>query len=463
MAPKVLFSKYDVINVIESQKQRLKEAYVHLPEDQALNEEVIGRLKSEYMLRVPILKTDEMYCVEGKTRFDVSRMPNRIFFGSGPVMEEVTELTVHIPFDGDPGVFNIAPSAYNSRIAEGEIVDNEVLLRVVVIDSQYDVQAHIDREVAQINWALTHLREKNAYENQELESGLRQAVAQRKRSIESRVDVVANLRIPVRQPAQTSPKPVTSPVVAHKPAPKASTLPAAEKAPEWDVFISHASEDKAYVEPLVDSLQAAGISVWYDRIVLEWGDDLRKKIDHGLANCRYGIVVFSKAFLAGKKWTDHEFNGLFALEKHGTKLILPIWHGITHDELLSYSPAFASRFAKDSSTDSYENIRDSLLRMLKRSIPEKPKQPDSDKTDLEGEIIAYVIYYAPNAERPMMHVRRASNREDRFLLHHIDGRVEEGPRQEIALKYTLTDKKLTMEGFKRQNISGGSVYPEFNL
>jgi hypothetical protein len=400
VAPKVLFSKFDLFNVIEAQKQRLKEAYQRLPEDQALEEDVIGRIKSEYMLDVPVLKTDDMYCVEGKTKVDVSRMPNRIVFGSGPVMEEATELTVHIPFDGDPGVFNIAPSAYNSRVAEGEVMGNEVLLRVVMIDSNYDVQAHIDREVAQINWALTHLREKKAYENQELESTLRQAVAQRKRAIESRGNVVGKLKIPLRQTSPNTPTPSASPAVTPKPVPKVSASPAGEKAPQWDVFISHASEDKGYVEPLVQVLLAAGISVWYDRVVLEWGDDLRKNIDHGLANCRYGIVVFSKAFLGGKRWTDHEFNGLFALEKHGTKLILPIWHGITHHELLSYSPAFASRLAKDSSTDSYEEIRDSLLRMLKRPVPEKAKQSDSIKATLEGETIAYVIYYAPNAERP---------------------------------------------------------------
>ena len=378
MAPKVLFSKVDIFNVIESQKQRLKDAYLRLPEDQAIDEEVIRRLKSEYMLDVPVLRTGEMYCVELKTQVDVSRMPNRIVFGSGPVMEEATELTVHIPFDGDPGAFNIAPSAYNSRVAEGEVIGSEVLLRFVVVDSIYDTQSQIDREVAQINWALTHLREKKEYENQELESTLRQAVGARKRSIESRGNVIANLKIPVRQSSGASSKPANSQAVGQQPEREASASPpSVDNAPQWEVFISHASEDKGYVEPLVKSLNAAGISVWYDRMVLEWGDELRKRIDHGLANCRYGIVVFSKAFLAGKKWTDHEFNGLFALEKHGTKLILPIWHGITQDELLSYSPAFASRLAKDSSTDSYEDIQDSLLRMLKRPIPDGAKRQDA--------------------------------------------------------------------------------------
>jgi hypothetical protein len=131
-----------------------------------------------------------------------------------------------------------------------------------------------------------------------------------------------------------------------------------------DVFISHASEDKPYVEPLVAKLEEAGISVWYDRLVLEWGDDLRSKIDTGLANCRYGIVVLSKAFLGKKKWTEHELNGLFAREQAGQKLILPIWHDITRDDLLQYSPAFADRLAKITGTDSYENIVHSLRAIL---------------------------------------------------------------------------------------------------
>jgi hypothetical protein len=75
---------------------------------------------------------------------------------------------------------------------------------------------------------------------------------------------------------------------------------------KFDVFVSHASEDKPYVEPLVEALKAAGIKVWYDRIMLKWGANLRTEIDKGLVNCRYGIVVLPHAFLSGKKWTDYE-------------------------------------------------------------------------------------------------------------------------------------------------------------
>ena len=135
---------------------------------------------------------------------------------------------------------------------------------------------------------------------------------------------------------------------------------------DFDVFVSHASEDKSYVGPLVKALKEAGIRVWFDNQILEWGDDLRTSITQGLSNCRYGIVVFSKAFLQKKKWTEYELNGLFARERSGSKLILPIWHGITREDLLSYSPTFADRLAKVSSTDDYINIVETLLRMLGR-------------------------------------------------------------------------------------------------
>jgi hypothetical protein len=152
-----------------------------------------------------------------------------------------------------------------------------------------------------------------------------------------------------------------------------SNMAQPQENPLFDVFISHATEDKSYVEPLVKALEAAGIRVWFDKSALEWGDDLRSAIDRGLLDCRYGIVVFSKAFLRKKKWTEYELNSLFALEQPNRKIILPIWHGITRDDLLQYGAALADRLAKILSKDSYEDIVESLLALLGRS---KPQQAD---------------------------------------------------------------------------------------
>ncbi len=462
-APKVLFGKYDVHTVREIQKQRLKEAYRDLPDEQAMDEEVIQRLKAEYMPDVPELRPRAEWSREqNKTKVDGRGIPGRIYFPrAGPAMEDATELIIHIPFDGDPGVFNVAPSAYNSRIAQGDVVDHELLLRVVVVDGiDLDVQAQIDREVEQINWALTNLRQSLPVFSQELEGVLRQAVQNRKRSIESRSNVIGKLDIPLRAAAASVVGPESRQAATGHP-----KGPPQNRQEQWDVFISHASKDKPWVDGLADALSAAGINVWYDRLVLKWGDEIRTKIDHGLSNCRYGIVVFSKAFLEGKKWTEHEFNGLFALEKGNKKLILPIWHGITQDELLSYSPAFANRLAKDSSTDTYEDIVSSLLEMLDRPGVSLAKAAAKEATPQRPKpnAIAYVTYQDPEGQLAGLLIRKSLSTDGKFTLECPGGEEYEGTREDIALKYITNHRMLIRNGYKTMNVSGSSEYPDFNL
>lgn len=61
----------------------------------------------------------------------------------------------------------------------------------------------------------------------------------------------------------------------------------------WDVFLSHAGEDKASVAvPLRDALTARGISVWLDKTEMRIGDSLRRKIDAGIRSSRIGIVGY---------------------------------------------------------------------------------------------------------------------------------------------------------------------------
>lgn len=112
-----------------------------------------------------------------------------------------------------------------------------------------------------------------------------------------------------------------------------------------DVFISHASEDKAEVaRPLFELLTDDGLKVWFDEAELRLGDSLRRKIDDGLARCRYGVVILSPSFFA-KEWPQRELDGLVAREAGGQKVILPIWHRVTRDDVVRYSPTLADKYA----------------------------------------------------------------------------------------------------------------------
>ncbi|WP_160105598.1 toll/interleukin-1 receptor domain-containing protein [Pseudomonas izuensis] len=141
-----------------------------------------------------------------------------------------------------------------------------------------------------------------------------------------------------------------------------SSLPALDAEPEveYDLFISHASNDKKdLVEPLVEALQALGVRVWYDKQALRVGDSLRKKIDQGLSNSRFGTVVLSSAFFA-KQWPQYELDGMTALEMNGRKMILPIWHKTSKSEVIKFSPTLADKVALNSSTMTIEEIANEL-------------------------------------------------------------------------------------------------------
>ena len=113
----------------------------------------------------------------------------------------------------------------------------------------------------------------------------------------------------------------------------------------WDVFISHASEDKAIVaRPLAQILEAANLRVWLDEAQLRLGDSLRERIDEGLAQSRFGIVILSPAFFA-KQWTHLELDGWFARETSDQKRILPVWHEIDKKGVAQISPLLAGRLA----------------------------------------------------------------------------------------------------------------------
>jgi hypothetical protein len=134
---------------------------------------------------------------------------------------------------------------------------------------------------------------------------------------------------------------------------------------QYDIFISHASEDKDdFVRPFATLLKEKGVKVWYDEFELKIGDKLRRKIDEGLSKTRYGVVVLSNFFFA-KEWPQKELDGLFAIEDNGQDVILPIWHKISKNEVLKYSPIIADIFALNTSSFSIEEIAEKIVAKVK--------------------------------------------------------------------------------------------------
>lgn len=136
--------------------------------------------------------------------------------------------------------------------------------------------------------------------------------------------------------------------------------------PEYDVFVSHAWEDKDdFVDEFVDELRNLGIKVWYDTSEIKWGDSMRKRIDGGLRKSRFGVAVLSPNYISeGKYWTKAELDGLFQLDSIGGKVLLPIWHNLTKKEVMEYSPIIASKLAMNTASMTPREIADELKKLL---------------------------------------------------------------------------------------------------
>ena len=131
----------------------------------------------------------------------------------------------------------------------------------------------------------------------------------------------------------------------------------AKTLPEYDVFISHANKDKEdLIEELYQSLQKLGINIFYDKESLEWGDNWKEQILNGTKKAEFAIIVISENFF-DREWTERELSEFLNRQnRNGQKLILPIVHNITMQQLQEKYPNVADIQAIDSSKYNCDQI-----------------------------------------------------------------------------------------------------------
>ncbi len=153
----------------------------------------------------------------------------------------------------------------------------------------------------------------------------------------------------------------------------------------YDVFICHASEDKEpFVRKLAEKLSEKGLNVWYDEFTLHLGNNLKDKIDYGLARSRYGIIVLSKDFF-NKNRLQEGLNTLSVMESETTKIILLIPPDITEEKIRSLPPTLANRLIIPSEEET-DNIANKILKILGKSSDRKKERAANEKYPLAAVI-----------------------------------------------------------------------------
>lgn len=145
---------------------------------------------------------------------------------------------------------------------------------------------------------------------------------------------------------------------------------------DFDVALTFAGEDRAYVQAVAESLRDRGVKVFYDKFVRAqmWGTDLYDFFDEVFQKHARFAVMFVSEHYVGKEWPNHERRSAQARALvQSSPYILPV--RLDDSELPGLRPTVAYEDARRVST---EELVDLLMEKLSIEvelvIPSTPAQ-----------------------------------------------------------------------------------------
>ena len=231
-----LFCSFNLGQVLENQKEALREEVETIEPNQLLNtahEDLANYLNEKFKLASPRLRREEWMVDTEETRIDISHDSMRaVFDRSKPFYVPGQRLVVEIPFDGEPDLFYCQPSTSTMNPPRAQVQGGILIITYQLThDSQRDVRPEIDRTVAEIEQYLGWMRGQVDAFNKELHAVASSAIHNRHEQLLRGQGRVANLGIPIKVRAN-APKTYVVPTVKKKIAPTLPTAPSVPYEPE---------------------------------------------------------------------------------------------------------------------------------------------------------------------------------------------------------------------------------------
>jgi predicted dehydrogenase len=148
----------------------------------------------------------------------------------------------------------------------------------------------------------------------------------------------------------------------------------------YDIFLSHATDDKPVAREIYSRL-CKYFNVWFDEEKIMIGDSISQSINEGLSQSEFGVVILSRSFIEKeRKWTKIELGTLFSMEKAGRKVIIPVIHALSADEIEQSFPLMADRRYANTNSG-FEEVVASIVRSVNssRSDQKSDQIPDQNK------------------------------------------------------------------------------------
>jgi hypothetical protein len=200
-----LFAKPDLRAALEAQQRKLKDEVYGLTPDYILNvseTDLCDHLVSEYRVEPPVLQKDAMHLHgPSEVNIDVSQDPWRdIRDRSRPAYIRGTKVTVSIPFEGDPNVFQLRPSTFTTVFPRGKITGTDLILEYPTSEHNPEaLRKAIEQDIARVELYLQYATNEIREYNTALPGLVRELVTARKKKLLADAELVAAIGIPIRQ------------------------------------------------------------------------------------------------------------------------------------------------------------------------------------------------------------------------------------------------------------------------
>jgi hypothetical protein len=323
----VLFNQYDLRAVLEAQLNAVGDRVRALQSSAfASSTDVFLAAKIASGLVVEPLTLDEgrIQVSTRDTKIDVSHDFGRAQNPFGPTIVDGLEVTYHLPFSGDAQLLHCRPSTFTLNGARAVLSSSE--LRFPYDSPDRDVattKRWFTEDLAKLKQWLGWVNEQVSGYNASILPAVQREVSARRMALDRTAADVKALGFAVRNENMGAPPTPLSPdeVRSHR------TVRRRNARREYDVALSFAGEDRAYVEAVARTLVSIGVSVFYDRFeqVNLWGKDLADHLGQVYGHDARFTVIFASRHYAAKAWPNHEKSHALARHLRGdTGRILPV-------------------------------------------------------------------------------------------------------------------------------------------
>lgn len=198
----LLFYEYDCFSVIENQRRQLQAEVSAIPEQRLLNtsvEDLVRYLVDKYQLEVPVLDVENAVADQREAMVEVSGFMYGLDRGETRSVPG-TQVTLEVPFAGDPQMFKVRPSTFNSAPPHAEIRGQSlILVQSGTQLSAEQVQVGFDRTINDINQYLAWQRNDARGLNEHLPQLARQAIEQRREKLLANQSLVSGLKFKLKE------------------------------------------------------------------------------------------------------------------------------------------------------------------------------------------------------------------------------------------------------------------------